>query len=118
MRVALRLGVMVAVAAVMVLLPSAAQAGKTVETATLDVTKVVEGDPPPGTTFTVEVECPVIRDLRSTADDWDAGPEGAGPVTATLVFGADGGTQSVGGIRFETRNCTVTETDDGGADSV
>lgn len=71
----------------------------------LDVLKVVSGsgEPDPGATFTIEVDC-----------DDDA-------FDTTLVFDADGnltsGTSPITGIPVGTQ-CTVTETGDGGADGV
>jgi Domain of unknown function (DUF5979) len=75
------------------------------EVGSLDVVKVVagSGQPDPGATFTVDVDC-----------DDDA-------FDTTLVFDADGnltsGTSPITGIPVGTQ-CTVTETGDGGADAV
>ena len=66
----------------------------------LEVIKVVEGPVPPGTTFTIQVAC----EARN------------GQVPQDLVFGEQGGTQTVQ-VNFGDV-CTVTETDDGGAASV
>ena len=112
-----------AAAALAVIAPSGVDA-QVIESATLDVTKVVEGDVPPGTTFTVEVVCPFIDGppTDSTAvdsEEWGGVPEGAGgDIEETLTFGEEGGTQTVEDIGFLNRNCTVTETEDGGAESV
>jgi LPXTG-motif cell wall-anchored protein len=71
----------------------------------LDVVKVVAGDgePEPGTEFTIEVDC--------DGDEFDE----------TLVFDEDGnlasGTTPITGIPLGT-DCTVTETDDGDAELV
>ena len=79
----------------------------------VEVTKVVTGDPAPGTTFDVVVECeePII-DLRLENGTGAAVlpdlPEGLlGPFEETLTFGEEGGTQTllVGG----GSNCTVSE---------
>ena len=109
--------------AIAVLAPSAN--AQVIVSATLDVTKVVEGEVPPGTTFTVEVVCPFIDGGPPTdstavdAEEWGGVPEGSGgDITETLTFGEDGGTQSVEDIGFQNRECTITETDDGGAESV
>ena len=117
----------VAVGASLLLVPSLAGAQDTEgrSNAALDITKVVEGEVPPGTTFTVEVSCPTIDGGPPTdstavdAEDWGgANPEGIPDINETLTFDENGGTQSVEGIFFENRDCTVTETDDGGAESV
>ena len=80
----------------------------------VEVTKVVTGDPAPGTTFDVVVECeePI---LNGGPIEFDTGaavlpdlPEGLlGPFEETLTFGEEGGTQTllVGG----GSNCTVSE---------
>ena len=83
----------------------AAQAGVL---ANLTVVKVVEGPVPAGTTFEIEVTC--VSSVSAAADGV------AAPSATTLTYGDAGGTDSlpVGpGDR-----CTVTETVDGGADSV
>lgn len=64
----------------------------------LQVTKAPVGDVPPGTTFEVAVDC---------AD---------GTSSTTLTFPAEGGTETIAPPQPTT--CTVTETADGGADSV
>jgi hypothetical protein len=66
-----------------------------------EVEKVVEGTPPPGTEFVVEVECTQFQ-----------GP----PITETLTF-TESGVQTVdagGG----SMGCEATETENGGASSV
>lgn len=75
----------------------------------LTVDKVVEGDVPADTAFTVHVDC--------------APPEGSnfeyGDISVDLGYGADGGSGHV--IVYDTwsvANCTVTETEDGGAETV
>lgn len=116
MRVVLRTGVLAIVIVAVTVLGGSAQGGN-VGTGTLVVTKAVVGDAPPGTTYEVGVLCEVI-DVDTTAEGWDSGPEGTGPVEAVLQFGENGGAQSVSGIRYDTRVCTVSESDDGGAHAV
>ena len=76
---------------------------------TLVVTKIVEGPVPAGTEFVVEVDCP------------PAAPSG-GETEAienprTLTFGEEGGSQSLPTFIFASE-CTITEIDDGGAETV
>jgi hypothetical protein len=123
MRRILILAALVAGLAGALLAPSGAGA-QVIPTATLDVTKVVEGEVPPGTTFTIEVSCPAIvkgpptDDAAVDAEDWGGGPEGTEDIEETLTFGEEGGTQSVEGITIATQHCTITETDTGGAEAV
>lgn len=70
--------------------------------ARLTIEKVVEGEAPAGTTFTIEADC--------FAD----GQEGY-DFTEVREFPAAGGTQDV--ILYGGALCTTTETDDGGATS-
>lgn len=79
------------------------------EYAALDVTKIVEGDPAPGTTFTITVDCEGDEPVEPKA--------AAGDDTAPydLEFGTAGGTDRV--WFFGIHVCDVTETDDGGAES-
>ena len=87
----------VAVLAAALLTPASAGAGD-IPIATVTIEKVVVGDAPDDAEFTVVAEC--------------IGTEGV-----QLMFGPDGGSESADG--FETEfDCTVTETDDGGASSV
>lgn len=76
------------------------------EYAALDVTKVVEGDPAAGTTYTVRVDCSG-SDAEAAAGD-DTAPY-------DLVFATAGGTDRV--WFFDAHSCDVSETDDGGAES-
>lgn len=81
--------------------------------ATLYVTKTVDGTAPAGTEFVIEVDC------TQAVPNGGAEPT-RGPVEPTfpivLTFGADGGISDP--IFFNTpHTCTVTETDNGGADS-
>jgi len=76
---------------------------------TLVVTKVVEGPVPEGTEFVITVDCPVTD--RSAEVD----PEGLG-VSEELTFGEEGGSEEVS-VPFFADECTVTETEDGGAAS-
>jgi hypothetical protein len=75
---------------------SPAHAGVTTipEVATLTITKVVQGDVPAGTTFTIRAVC-----------------EGSGE--HELAFGADGGQQQI--VFTEADQCDITEPDDGGS---
>ena len=101
-----------------VLVPATAQAGKQVETATLVVTKVPTGDVPPDATFTVEVDCPF--DVQGTGEGaWGEGADPSGPPFSNprvLTFDASGGSQELDVFGFAP-DCTVTETEDGGATS-
>jgi hypothetical protein len=72
--------------------PSAAATGS------VTVTKAVEGTPPDGATYEVQVDC-----TDGTSE--------------LLAFGADGGVQTVTGIQIPA-SCTVEETGQGGASSV
>jgi hypothetical protein len=80
------------------LLPTVAQAGVQ-ELSTIEVTKVVEGDVPEGTEFVVTIEC-------------DTGQ----PASTEFTFGAEGGSDSV--ELGDDNQCVVSETEDGGAESV
>ena len=92
------------------------QDGRVGRCAQLEVTKTVTGTPapapPPGTTYSVVVDCvPVERDGMPPQDGVDAQqlPQGqTPPFTTTLTFPENGGTQSV----FITgpSECTVSET--------
>ena len=64
---------------------------------TANVTKVVVGDPPPGTTFVVRVQC-------------------NGSVEADVPFDATGGTETVI-INPTNLNCSVSEPQNGNANS-
>jgi len=80
--------------------------------ATLEVTKVVTGAPADGTTFTVGVDCVLVKKLPPSPDGAaaDALPPGqTPPFTTTLTFPANGGTQDVF-ITEPGGDCTVTET--------
>jgi hypothetical protein len=91
--------------------------GRVVKCAQLEVTKTVTGTPtpapPPGTTYSVVVDCKPSRQVDSVGTPGGASaqqtpPEGhTPPFTTTLTFPANGGTQSV----FITRDadCTVSE---------
>ena len=75
----------------------------------LVVTKIVEGPVPPGTEFVVEVDC-------SSPIKTGAGAEGFDDPDP-IVFGEEGGSETIQIPPF-VDECTVTETDDGGASSV
>lgn len=110
MRSMIKAGVAVCVGAVAVLWPGVGQAGTPV---TLEVTKSVVGTVPPGTTFSVQIDCDVTE-----------GAGEGGPTTQTIEFDASGGTQSIQVPQFQP-SCTVQELDtegfqvfySGGADS-
>ena len=76
---------------------------------TLIVTKIVEGPVPPGTTFEVEVDCPPIApgDVETEVIQ---NPR-------FLTFDEEGGSQSLPVFIFASE-CTITEIDDGGAETV
>ena len=78
---------------------------------TLVVTKIVEGPVPPGTEFLVEVDCPPIDRGASDVD-----PEVI-ENPRFLTFGEEGGSQELPAFIFASE-CTITEIEDGGADSV
>ena len=107
MRILTRFSVAALVAAAL-WLPASAQAQPA--PSTLNVTKIVEGDVPPGTTFEIEVVCD--SGLVSQGSE----PEGVF-TTETLTFTEEGGTQSVEIFEFQPV-CSVTEIERGGADSV
>jgi hypothetical protein len=65
-----------------------------IQTATLTISKVVQGEAPAGAEFVIEVDCVV---------------EGV----TELTFPAEGGSQEL--VFFEEDSCTVTETQTGGA---
>lgn len=97
-----RILVLLVAAGGLVVAPSVAGA-QSPTTASLVVTKVVEGPAPAGTAFTVEVECTT----------------GTAPVDlSTLTFAADGGSQDLEVLTDITADCYVTETDDGGAATI
>lgn len=78
----------------------------------LTVVKEVEGTPPADAEFVIEVIC-----VRIDLDD--AGLEPLGVVLdygGTFTFGPDGGEESL--EILGRSECTITETDDGGADEV
>jgi len=77
-------------------------------TATLVVTKSVEGAVPAGTEFTVEVDCPTL-DPNATSPTENP---------RTLTFTEDGGSQELDVFVDIAPDCTVTETVDGGAETV
>jgi hypothetical protein len=93
-------GLAAAIVAGTVLLPTVADAGSPAPPRpVIEVVKVVEGDVSVDTEFVVSIECDT--------------PE---PLSAEFTFGPGGGTQSAD---FSDDNqCLVTETDDGGAESV
>ena len=86
-----------------------------VETATLTVTKAVVGTPPTGTTFTLHILC-TIPDQTTIVP-----VSGFGSAAVTTVydedipFGAAGGSKDF--VFLDPAQCTVTETNNGGATS-
>jgi hypothetical protein len=107
-----------AVVAALVLVPSAAQAGNG-EVAILTVNKVVVGDPGTSSGFVIEVDCTalegengIIEEPIEVLQDTNY-PE---PFSTALEFGPEGGSQDV--VFDGPYNCTVTETDTGGATTV
>ncbi len=94
------IGTSVAVALVASTFLVVGSVGAGVEEATLTVTKTVVGTPPPGATFLVNVSCEVLE---------------AEPIDEDIEFGPSGGS-TVMGIPGPAL-CTVTEVDNGGADS-
>jgi hypothetical protein len=76
---------------------------------TLVVTKIVEGPVPPGTEFLVEVDCPPIQPT-------DGGGE-AIENPRFLTFDEEGGSQTLPVFIFASE-CTITEIEDGGAETV
>ena len=101
----------VAVGASLLVAPSLAGAQDTEgqSNAALDITKVVEGEVPPGTTFDVEINC-------DTGGAKGTAPEG-GPTVQTITFDETGGTQHIEVPQFNAV-CSVMEIETGGADSV
>lgn len=86
--------------------------------AVLTVTKTVQGSPPEGTEFVIEVECfavggRVLESVRPMADTL--------VLDETVTFGPGGGSESFDiapTVAFDEVSCTVLETSDGGADRV
>ena len=87
---------LVACATVIVVAPGTASAG--FDNTTVNVTKVVVGDPPPGTTFVVRIECGTV-------------------LVADLQFDATGGSKSAASFAAADGDCLVIETQSGGATS-
>lgn len=81
------------------LTPTVVGAGPTAPDPVIEVIKVVDGEAPEGTQFVVNVAC-----------------DTPGPVSVDFTFPATGGTQS--DSFSEDNACFVSETDDGGADTV
>ena len=91
--------------------------------ADLEVTKVVEGTAPADAEFIIRVDCARAQVPTSStavpgapaADRGPAPPSDNPPFVVDLTFGAEGGTQTV--LVGEQAECTITEIDNGGADS-
>ncbi len=94
------IGTSIAVALVASSFLAVGSVGAGVDTATLTVTKTVVGTPPPGATFVVNVYC-----------EFEEGD----PETMDIEFGPSGGSEDV--LFSDEALCTVTEVDNGGADS-
>lgn len=78
----------------------------------IEVTKTVEGPVPDTAEFVIEVDCdPPAQPLEVSVSGEILDP----PFTQDLVFGPEGGTQSL--TLGSPASCTVTETDNGGAAS-
>lgn len=81
--------------------------------ATLTVTKTVDGTAPADAEFVINVLC--VEPGREVAPA--AAPAGLGAVyDEDVVFGPEGGSEDF--VFFEEAVCTITELDDGGADEV
>jgi hypothetical protein len=112
-RVAGALGLLVAT-----MLSGAAPASAGGPFAVLTVTKTVQGSPPEGAEFVIEVECFAVGgripdSMRPMADTL--------VLDETLTFGPGGGSESFDitpMVAFDEVSCSVVETDDGGADRV
>jgi len=95
------------------LLALPAEAGR--ETATLTVTKTVEGTAPADAEFVINVFCE-----GGTTNGTEVGLEPAGDILEVvydedITFGPEGGSEDF--EFFSEASCTITEVDDGGADS-
>jgi hypothetical protein len=92
------------------LVAGAAPAGAGIEPiATLTVTKTVQGEAPADAQFVIQVYC-------ESVDDSGEVPIVFPVVDEVLVFGPEGGSEEF--ELFGEPECTVNETDDGGADEV
>jgi hypothetical protein len=109
-----------AIAGAVVALP--AEAGR--ESATLTVTKTVEGTPPPDAEFVINVYC-VSEEENGNGEIIDEelvpvgfAPQGNGEVVYNedIAFGPDGGSEDF--TFFGPALCEITEVEDGGADGV
>jgi hypothetical protein len=82
---------------------------------TMTVTKVVEGTPPPDTTFLVNFDC-VNAEVEDVGFDGVSAADLAPDFAVDLEYGATGGLAYV--YSDHPVDCTVTEPEDGGALSV
>lgn len=82
-----------------------------VEWHSIAITKVLNGTPPPGTTFTVNVDCVDLSNGLG-ADDYTA-TELPDDFTVDIVYPASGGVHFAYGDHAV--ECTITEPEDGGA---
>jgi hypothetical protein len=99
-------------------LSSPASAGEGEETATLTVIKTVEGTAPADAEFVINVLC-VNEEINGTIpiEEDELTPVGNGVVyDEDITFGPEGGEEEF--LFFREAVCTITETDDGGADEV
>ena len=94
--IGLTVATLVACVTVIVVAPGLASAG--FDPATVNVKKIVVGDPPAGTTFVVRIECGKV-------------------LVADLTFDATGGMQSADSFNPADGDCVVSEPQDGGANS-
>ncbi len=108
------IGVTVAAAAVVAMTAAPAGAGASGDAAPLHVRKVVVGPVPAGTQFVVTVAC---EGRRGEPIIFTGGPPAA---SQQLVFDAEGNPAGTGDTVTFTNpgECTVTETENGGASSV
>ena len=100
-----------------VLIASPASAGRPNETATLTVTKTVVGTAPADAEFVINVFCESDRGGGEVIVD-ELVPLGDGPAVVydeDITFGPTGGSEDF--TFFDAAICTITEIDDGGADS-
>jgi hypothetical protein len=88
------------------------------ETATLTVIKTVEGTPPADAEFVINVFCVDAEGPNGTIPDGELTPAGLQEIVydEDITFGPEGGEEEF--VFTGPAECTITETDDGGADEV
>ncbi len=102
-----------------VITASPVSAGEVGETATLTVIKTVEGTPPADAEFVINVFCVDADGPNGTIPvDLELTPAGLQEIVydEDITFGPEGGEEEF--VFFGPAECTITETDDGGADEV